>query len=520
MKKILIGLFVLTFLVLVLCVVEQTQSEPTPDSKTGAPPGDQRAEAPGYNKGDSWIFRVKRETQTWRSDDAIGKGGDFEVISSGRLNSIFRVQGEERVSIDRPGHLFWVLPTGRVQENPAKLFDFPLFVGKKWQVKFFDGRKWHTAVNEVTAIEPIDTPAGTFAAFKIDRIISHSLPDGDVTYQRVNYFYSPETRSVVKYSFVFETLVCGAYETAEIELIKHGLRKTPPKSAGEEKVASLPVGAPGPAPSQVATIMLDRDDKVQPPEKAGVKEQTVAAETKKSQEPIKAEGPTPAALATPKEASPAPVAKPQQALPSATPLALRMNIIGQRKEADGSYVEVLVNEGSILRSHDNFQVHLETNRPAYVYVLLYDSQGEASQIFPDPKIDQPGFIEAGKKVVIPGEDLWFWLDENTGAETVYVLASEKSMPDIRGLLAKMETADDAGQKRVSREIKERIAVIKRGVGGITKGQAATYALSDGKKIQKVTEVVTGTSSVVRAVSFLHAGSPLQTTARTKRGDGC
>jgi hypothetical protein len=28
--------------------------------------------------------------------------------------------------------------------------------------------------------------------------------------------------------------------------------------------------------------------------------------------------------------------------------------------------------------------------------------------------------------------------------------------------------------------------------GITKGQTVTYTLSDGKKIQKVTEVVTGT----------------------------
>jgi len=58
-------------------------------------------------------------------------------------------------------------------------------------------------------------------------------------------------------------------------------------------------------------------------------------------------------------------------------------------------------------------------------------------------------------------------------------------------------------QRVSQEIEERIAVMQRGVGGITKGQAVMYTLSDGKKIQKVTEVVTGTGSVVRAVSFLH-----------------
>lgn len=45
--------------------------------------------------------------------------------------------------------------------------------------------------------------------------------------------------------------------------------------------------------------------------------------------------------------------------------------------------------------------------------------------------------------------------------------------------------------------------MQRGVGGIVKGNSVTYTLSDGKKIQKVTDVVTGTGSVVRAVSFLN-----------------
>ena len=44
---------------------------------------------------------------------------------------------------------------------------------------------------------------------------------------------------------------------------------------------------------------------------------------------------------------------------------------------------------------------------------------------------------------------------------------------------------------------------QRGVGGIVKGNSVTYTLTDGKKIQKVTDVVTGTGSVVRAVSFQH-----------------
>ena len=45
--------------------------------------------------------------------------------------------------------------------------------------------------------------------------------------------------------------------------------------------------------------------------------------------------------------------------------------------------------------------------------------------------------------------------------------------------------------------------MQRGIGGITKGTTVTYTLSDGKKIQKVNDLVTGTGSVVRAVSFQH-----------------
>ena len=135
-----------------------------------------------------------------------------------------------------------------------------------------------------------------------------------------------------------------------------------------------------------------------------------------------------------------------------------MNIIGQRKEADGSYTEVIVREGSVLQSRDHFQVYVETNRPSHVYILLFDSEGSASQLFPDPKIEQPGFVENGRKIAIPDKDLWFWLDEHPGTETVYVLASEEPMSDIRGLLDKMaqgerSRAQASFQRRSSSELK-------------------------------------------------------------------
>jgi hypothetical protein len=294
---------------------------------------------------------------------------------------------------------------------------------------------------------------------------------------------------------------------APSEKVEEKIVVAPPaetKSAPPEKIVikSAPASAEIAAPPQPAKAK-DAAAEVKATEKAAVKE-TASVQVAKTSEPA------PAPAAKPQEIAPAPlpavkeeVAVAKEPAAVAMPLRLSMNIIGQRKEPDGTYTEILVSEGSALRSGDNFQIHLEASRPAYVYILMYDSEGKAGQLSPDPKVSQSGSVEGGRKLVVPARDLWFWLDESTGTETIYVLASEKPMADIRGLLAQMEGGSEASQQRASRQIKERIAVLQRGVGGITKGQAVTYTLSDGKKIQKVTDVVTGTGSVVRAVSFQH-----------------
>ena len=188
----------------------------------------------------------------------------------------------------------------------------------------------------------------------------------------------------------------------------------------------------------------------------------------------------------------------------AAPLSMTMNMIGQRNEADGGYAEIIVKEGSMLRSGDHFQVQVETNRPCYLYVLIYDSRGRANQLFPDPKIETPSFVEAAHRIAVPDKDLWFWLDERSGTETIYALASEQPMPDMRGLLSKMAEAGDA--ERFAGEAQQQIPIVERGVGGIAKGKSVSYPQSDGaplRRVKKVTEVVASTGAVVRAISFEH-----------------
>ena len=199
-----------------------------------------------------------------------------------------------------------------------------------------------------------------------------------------------------------------------------------PNEEAKQKIASAPASLAPAATSPEAEPKAAVAEKVEP------KPSPAPAAVKKAQEIAKAKEPAPEAkvkpkepasmiAAKPKEPSPTPVAKPQETEPPvvakeqvavakesaspavAAPLSLKMNIIGQRKEGDGTYSEILVNEGSVLRSHDNFQIHLEASRPSYVTILIYDSQGKASQIFPDPKVNQSGSVEGGSKLVVPAK---------------------------------------------------------------------------------------------------------------------
>jgi CHAT domain-containing protein len=202
--------------------------------------------------------------------------------------------------------------------------------------------------------------------------------------------------------------------------------------------------------------------------------------------------------------------KAQQAIPfdataSKTPDALQLsiNIIGQREDPGGSFSEVIIREGGTLKSYDNFQVHFTANMDAYIYLLIFDSENNANLLFPDPKIQLNNKVRAGVDYTIPSSNQWFWLDENIGTETLYLLASETPLHDIQRLLENMKKAGSQKKIELSGQVKEEIRSLERGVGGITEGKATTFHLKDGKTIQNVTEVVKGVGAVVRAISFRH-----------------
>lgn len=81
----------------------------------------------------------------------------------------------------------------------------------------------------------------------------------------------------------------------------------------------------------------------------------------------------------------------------------------------------------------------------------------------------------------------------------YLIASAQPMADVDWLLEKMERAGADTQCAATLEK----AIQTRGIGRITAGEKASFSLSDGKRVDKVTEVVMGKGAVMRKLSFNH-----------------
>jgi hypothetical protein len=154
------------------------------------------ATKPAYRNGESWLFTSK-DGGTIGSDPSKMLNGTYELsIVDGKFK-IAEVTGSQKDELDpRPPTLSCLL-------GYCPNLNFPLTVGKQWTRDYkgtYIGSSKTMArkvTYEVKGIEQVTTPAGTFRAFKLESDDRAGPRDFWVT----NYWYSPETKSIVKYQF-------------------------------------------------------------------------------------------------------------------------------------------------------------------------------------------------------------------------------------------------------------------------------------------------------------------------------
>lgn len=191
---------------------------------------EQRAEAPAYKTNASWRYHAVDKMYDGYTSDLLN--GDYEVSLLDGKPEVLYVDGAKKIQAYRPGVLNLMVPSTAILESPEPALKFPLWVGQKSEEIYLsernylsDRRRYLTAHNVVTGVETVRTPAGSFQAFKIERRVQFIAGVGNRTEWNLIYdfFYSPDTKSVVKLTYKIEKVFNFGDRTLErvtdIELV-------------------------------------------------------------------------------------------------------------------------------------------------------------------------------------------------------------------------------------------------------------------------------------------------------------
>jgi hypothetical protein len=117
------------------------------------------------------------------------------------------------------------------------------------------------------------------------------------------------------------------------------------------------------------------------------------------------------------------------------PLAMRYDFV-----IPGANGEAVLPDGATVATGQRFKIRVQPNSDCSLYVLLYDSQGQATVLFPHQKIALATEVRGGVSYEIPDGKKWYWFDEKPGIETFYLVASYTPLNDLDRLLAAMQQA--------------------------------------------------------------------------------
>ena len=116
---------------------------------------------------------------------------------------------------------------------------------------------------------------------------------------------------------------------------------------------------------------------------------------------------------------------------------------------------------AVLHSGDELKLFVSPTEQCYVYVLLHDSRGNVTLLFPETlrQFDQD-YVRGGSYYVPPGADRYA-LDKHTGTETLHILAAPRRLQRLEGLLTAYDAANAARRPPLALEISDAIRDLKR-----------------------------------------------------------
>jgi len=131
-----------------------------------------------------------------------------------------------------------------------------------------------------------------------------------------------------------------------------------------------------------------------------------------------------------------------------------------------------INHNTVLTSGDHYKIVFRTDQDCYVHIFQLDSSKQIFQLFPmdafkGVAVNQSNPVKGGRTYTLPADDKAFVLDNMTGAERIYLIASRNPNHKAEKLYADIKSGLKSDRALM------RFLSTKRGLARIATDQKAT-----------------------------------------------
>jgi len=130
-------------------------------------------------------------------------------------------------------------------------------------------------------------------------------------------------------------------------------------------------------------------------------------------------------------------------------------------KADTAQRVRVITRDTDLKSGDRIKFFVKLESPCYFYLIYQSSQGEVSVLYPFRFTQLDGQDTRFGKHYIPADRQWFELDEHTGREKFFLLASTNRLLDLETLVNHYESADKTKKSEQADKISAEIRKLRK-----------------------------------------------------------
>ena len=180
-------------------------------------------EAPVWKIGDQWMYKTIKTGGIW-TKEVVDIKEDLFIL---KITGIKTLLGYNKKTLN----CTFLIENGKKVKSTdsfKNVFDFPLFVGKKWSytTSLSPSISNHNEL-KVEGVEEVKISAGTFAAYRIYYVQKRigDAPGSNIPVEGwVRYWYSPEAKQLVKREVEKSTFWDTRKDQQDYELISYNLR--------------------------------------------------------------------------------------------------------------------------------------------------------------------------------------------------------------------------------------------------------------------------------------------------------